>query len=55
MIAYQFPTTRPKRSESRCAFGALAPQQRDLFGVFADPNKVETEIGLESLLLEIEG
>ena len=35
-------------------FGALALQQRDLFGVFAHPHEVEAEIGLIALLLEIE-
>ena len=34
-------------------FGAFAPQERDLFGVFAHPNQVEAKIGLEALLPEI--
>ena len=35
-------------------FGALSLQQRNLFGVFAHPNQVESKIGFEALLLEIE-
>ena len=36
------------------ALGGFAVQQRDLFGIFAHANQVETEIGLVALLLEIE-
>ena len=35
------------------AFGSLALQQRNLFGVLADPNQIEAEIRLEALLLKI--
>ena len=36
------------------ALGALAVEQRDLFGVFADPYQAEAEVGLQLLLLEVE-
>ncbi len=53
-MPYQFSTTRPKRSDKPLAFGGLAAQQRDLFGVLAHPNQIETKIRLEALLPEIE-
>ena len=53
MMPYQFSTTWLKRSDSRCAFGGLALQQRDLFGILPGPHQVEAKVGLEALLLEI--
>src|SRR5262245_62418246 len=40
--------------EQPLALGGFSSQQRDLLGILAHPNKVETEVGLEPLLAEIE-